>query len=173
MSSLVDYTDKAIMKILLDLAQQMNPWLRVGEAMTAPIAVARGGKIIDEDKFNLPPANLVRLKNPSNYVLPPQQAKPHPITAGSVKLRLEDVNAFRTAGLHGLDFSLTKPTYIHPYLVDIPNREWLETYSLGDMVAVEHVDPTTFEVTYVETPLTQQMVDDNSELIFRFALSDQ
>lgn len=173
MNSLVDYTDKAIMKILLDQVQQLNPWVVIGDTMTGPVASASGGKILDLNKIDAPPQNLVKIKNASNYALPSSRTRPKPITAGSVKLKLDDVAKFRTAGLQSLKFNLTKTAYLYPYSVDIPNREWLEEYKLGDPISVEVEDPTTLEISYVETPLTQQMIDDNAELIFRFALSDQ
>jgi len=169
--SFIDYTDRAIMKILVDQILQLNPWLKLGEQLTGPVATVCEGKIVDVDAAQAAPANLIRgIKVPAS--IQPVQQKWQSLTTETVKFSLSDIENFRRAAYDKVDFKLSKPTYIHPYLIMIPAREWLEKYNVGDKVAVETVDPATFQTHYVETTLTQQMIDENSEVIFRFALSD-
>jgi hypothetical protein len=175
MKGLTDYTDKAIMKLLLSQVQQMNPWIRIGEKIDGPCAAVAGGKNSPSDKFDPPkPDNLIDIQNIPTHVVPPAPPGPRvSVAAQTVKLKMQDIETFRTAGMKKLDFHLTKPTWLYPYKVEIPNRSWLEDYNLGDTVSISVLDPNTFQVVYVETPLTQQMIDDNSDVYFRFALSDQ
>jgi hypothetical protein len=115
---------------------------------------------------------LITLKQVPPHIIPTAVQKPIAVTVGTVRLNLTDVADFRTAGLAKLDFKLTKPGWIYPYKVEVPAREWLEQYRIGDMVAVAVIDQNTYDTVYVQTPLTQQMIDENSDVNFRFALSD-
>ena len=170
MKGLIRFTDKAIMEVLLDQILQLNPWLKVGEQMNGPVVVVSEGKLV-VDTGNTVPANLVPIKNvPSSIV--PVKAKTNTISAETWRGSLDDIENFRTSAYGRLNFHLTGPAYIHPYSLDVPAREWLEKYKVGDLVSVAHTDSSTFQVTYVEVPLTQQMIDENSDVLFRFALSD-
>lgn len=174
MKGLTDYTDKAIMKLLLSQIQQMNPWIRIGEQMDGPVTTACDGEIVKTQKYEGPePANFVEISNVPSHVVPPVQKTPVSIFSQTVKVKCDDVATFRIKGLEKLNFKLTKPTWLYPHKVEIPNRSWLEDYNLGDTVSIRVMDPNTFQAVYVETPLTQQMIDDNSDVYFRFALSDQ
>lgn len=171
--SLVDYTDKAIMKIILDQALQMNPWLKVGEKLDTSYSVVSNGKVMRDVDLVAPTNLITNVKLPANIQaqLPNVPVK-QTIQTRTVSLRMSDVAEFRTAGLNRLDFKLTRPTYIHTYSTELLGRQWLEEYNIGDMVSVGIPNPTNFEIVYTEIPLTQQMIDD-AEIIFRFALSDQ
>ena len=169
--NLIHYTDKAIMKILLGHIEQMNPWLKIGERMTGPIASVMGGKII-QDIPEPPPTNLITLKTIPPQALPQPTQTPRSVTAGSVRVSLSDIENFRTKGLAILDFNMRAPGFLYPYALNIPSREWLEDYKVGDKISVAHVDPNTFCPMFIQTTLTQQMIDENSDVIFRFALSD-
>lgn len=168
--NLIDYTDKAIMKMLLDQVLHLNTWLRIGEKFTESTANVANGKIVTLCEGPDPPNLIKVLTNPIHITLPLITSQV--VSVKSVKLKLADIATFRTSGLKALDFKLTERVYLHPYTVHIPCREWLEDYQLGDLVCVSITDPNTFQQVIIETPLTQQMIDDNSDVVFRFALSN-
>ncbi|WP_407305378.1 hypothetical protein [Acinetobacter sp.] len=171
MRGLIRFTDKAIMDLLLGQIQQLNPWLKVGDQMTAPVALVCNGKLV-VDKDVVIPENLVRIKNVPLNAVPTKTGRRTAINVGTLNISLSDIENFRTSAYSKFDFHLTGPAYIHPYTLEVPARSWLEKYKVGDLVSVEYIDPKTFEITFVEVPLTQQMVDENSDVLFRFALSD-
>lgn len=170
MSRLIDFTDKAIMRMLLDIVQQLNPWIRIGEQMTAPTAEVCDGKLVKDEDLAIPD-NLVTLRNVSFNVAPKVSERKQAV-AGTFKTNLSDIENFRAAAFKQLDFHLKGPAYIYPYTLDIPSRAWLEKYKVGDKVSVPYVDPNSFQTSYVEVTLTQQMIDDNSDVLFRFAITD-
>jgi hypothetical protein len=171
MNTLIDYTDKAIMRMVLEQVKQINPLVEIGDTMSGPCETVSNGKIVRFVSDEAAPSNHVSLKNGASYVSPGQADPKQAISTVTVQLHLDDIANFRGSILK-LNLHLTKRTWFHPYSIDVPSREWLEKYQLGDMIAIGIMDPTTFQMRYIETPLTQQMIDDNSEVLFRFALSD-
>lgn len=160
------------MNLLLDQIMQMNPWMRLGERFEGPSGLVRAGKLARNPSAVPTPPNLIKVVSTPTHITLPQPVKPQAVTVSSYRLKLDDIVSFRTSAFKQFDFRLTERVYLHPYALDVPAREWLEDYKLGDLVNIAVLDPNTYDTIYVETPLTQQMIDENSDVVFRFALSN-
>jgi hypothetical protein len=166
---LIKYTDRAIRDLVCQHALQMNPWLRMGEALADAVCTVQGGRLVPKGRPQAPP-NVVHLDAVPPSILP-QAPPPVLVSVRGAKLGLDDVLSFHAGALSGLDFKLREPTFLHPYELAVPHRDWLERYDAGDEVCVPYTDQSTFDVKYVATALTQAMIDDHAFAVFRFALS--
>jgi len=95
------------------------------------------------------------------------------VQANALKISFAEIENFRPHALNGPVIPLSKPTWIHPYQVIVPHRDFLENYDVGDEVHVAVVDHESFQQKNVTVTVTQEMIDHHSYVHFRFALNDQ
>lgn len=171
-SELVKFTDKAILDLICERLLRVNHGLALGEQMTAPFAPVRYGKIIKEVKMAAP-ANLVcGIEIPLDQV-PKALPDPFMMQSISARVKLDDITLFNEEAFKGIlrPGSLSVPLYLHCYEVRMDHREWLEKYDVGDIVMVERVDAKSFLPDLVPVILTQDLIDVNSYVTFRYGIS--
>lgn len=168
---MIQFTDKAIMKMLLKKIKDINPSIVIGEQMAMASAVGCAGKIVQDEK-PVAPKNEIKMTNSPDVNMIKCHEPRMSLTCGTVKLTMRGIEAMDEETINKLSLKLDgRAAYVYPYMVTIPNREWLEKYEVGDLVSFAKIDPETFQQIYVETPLTQEMIDANSEVHFRLAIS--
>lgn len=169
---MIQFTDKAIMKMILEKIKSINPSVVIGEQMPGPTAVGCVGKIIVQDEKPIPPKNEIKMTNQPDVNMVKGHQPRMSLSSSAIKLTIRGLETMDEETVKKLSLNLQgHSAYVYPYMVTIPNREWLEKYEVGDLVSFAKMDSETFQPIYIETRLTQEMIDANSEVLFRFALS--
>ena len=168
-SRLINYTDKGLKKLLIEEILRINPLLTMGDDLGGPVQSVRDGRTIEftEPAPAVKPIQLDRL--PENFEHPPKLS---PVimakVANPIKISMKDIE---DGELDSLNFRLEQPMYFHFYRVDVPHREWLEEYDVGDLAFTTVLDQETFNAQTVPVTLTQEIMDQHSYVTLRFALS--
>jgi len=151
---LLDMPKEELLAGILSKILEVNPSLKLGEALPHSGVKVWEGKIVPEYLDNDP---IVKL----DYTVPHVE-RPSAVLDKSklVKIYFEDPHCFDAfKGLTG---------YLHPIALDVPHAEWLKAKKPGDVVnlhdAVWYTSPYT---------LTKEDFSKHSYATFRFAISAQ
>ena len=168
-SRLINYTDKAFKKLLIEEILRINPLLRMGEDVTAPMTYVRDGRVVtDEDET--PRVKTIQLDRVPQDIEVPKLQPPVRVLTANQPLKVS-MKAIEERSFESLDFKLLHPKFFHFYRIDTPHRSWLEEYDVGDNAFINHMDVETFTPIATPITLTQEIMDEHSYVNIYFALS--
>jgi hypothetical protein len=174
-SNLINYTDVALRKLIVTAALRANPALSLGEDMISPCECFQHGKRVDPYATPEVPAGTVILKlSPSTIDqiterLPKEAPNKHPVAAQTLRVPLNKLET--PNGFSEMFDKIMAGSYLHVYECKLQNRELLENYDVGDIVTSAVTNSETFLPAYFNIMLTQEIINANSEVYFRYGLS--
>jgi hypothetical protein len=178
-SNLIKYTDKALMDLSIRGLQLCNPKIQIGEQMRGPAETVRGSKIIkseDDSAFSNPPNFIPAEALPIDFEIPFEEQ----VTTLTANLRLKislsvlesiergEPNMQALKEVLDMGYNSFSTVTIFPYRLEMPHREVLENYSIGDQVVSTIFDLETLKPRRITTVLTAEMIEKCSFVTLQF-----
>lgn len=152
MHKLLKYSDDELLKMLIERIASLNPRIKIGDKMDAPVMAVWKGKKINLDRVLDPNVEVLNLDFSVPHYKPPHELA----QTRTIKLSFDE--------FENPEWSAFPHTYLHPYELSVPHRKWMIDHKPGDTVLAR-------DDLYDASPLTltEEHFKAHEYLIFRFA----